>query len=232
METWLPQAALQYRPAELRVLSRKLSTARSRTGAYRCLMPGLAPDPVPSSSAGSPEWQTALLVAVPAAEAAVGEHRARLDASARHGVPAHLTVLYPFLPPSQVSQAVLGSLAGLFAGVPAFGFTLDRVAWFGDGVVWLAPQDAAPFRELTALAGRAFPACVPYGGQFADVVPHLTVGHLGDLAARQAAGDAVGRRLPIVARAAEVTLMSGPAPGDPAARPGRWRRLAAFPLGR
>ncbi len=195
-------------------------------------MPSTASDPGPAPSAGRPEWQTALLVAVPAAEAAVGEHRARLDASARQGVPAHLTVLYPFLPPSQVSPAVREVLAGLMAGVPAFGFTLDRVAWFADRVVWLAPRDDAPFRELTALASRAFPACAPYGGQYADVVPHLTVGHLGDLAARQAAADAVSRQLPIAARAAEVTLMTGPEPGNSAAAPGRWRRLAAFPLGR
>ena len=55
-------------------------------------------------------WQSALLVPVPAAEPAVAEHRARLDGSARDGVPAHLTVLYPFLPPALVDDVVLASL--------------------------------------------------------------------------------------------------------------------------
>jgi hypothetical protein len=77
--------------------------------------------------------QSALLLPVPAAEAAVGAHRARLDASARDGVPAHLTVLYPFLPPALIGDAVLASLRRLFAGFPAFPFTLDRAGAGGPG---------------------------------------------------------------------------------------------------
>src|SRR6185437_3969176 len=104
------------------------------------------------SPAPPPGPESALLVAVPAAEPAVGEHRARLDPSARGGVPAHLTVLYPFLAPPLIDDAVLESIAALFADFPAFAFALDRVGWFGDDVVWLGPRDARPFRALTALA--------------------------------------------------------------------------------
>ena len=72
--------------------------------------------------AGVPgDRRSALLVAVPEAEPAVAEHRARLDSSARDGVPAHLTVLYPFLPPASIDRAVLASLRGLFAGFAPFG---------------------------------------------------------------------------------------------------------------
>src|ERR1700744_4733736 len=107
-------------------------------------MPQPTPDPVHNPDT-APDPQSALLLLVPAAEPAVGEHRARLDASARVGVPAHVTVLYPFLPP-----------ALLFAGFPAFAFTLDRVGWFGDDVVWLGPRDEGPFRALTERAFSAF----------------------------------------------------------------------------
>src|ERR1700760_274772 len=106
--------------------------------------------------------QSALLLPVPAAEPAVGRHRARLDASARDGVPAHLTVLYPFLPPALIDDAVRASLRRLFAGFPAFAFTLDRVCWFGQDVVWLAPRDPAPFQALLTATWAAFPACPPY----------------------------------------------------------------------
>ena len=99
--------------------------------------PTAGPAPGPESPATA---QSALLITVPAAEAAVGEHRARLDPSARDGVPAHLTVLYPFLAPPLIDDAVLASLAALFAPVPAFAFTLDRVGWFGDDVAWLGPS--------------------------------------------------------------------------------------------
>src|ERR1700760_2313226 len=88
--------------------------------------------------------QSALLLPVPAAEPAVGRHRARLDASARDGVPAHLTVLYPFLPPALIGDAVRASLRRLFAGFPAFAFTLDQVCWFGQDVGWLPPPAPGP----------------------------------------------------------------------------------------
>jgi hypothetical protein len=177
------------------------------------------------------DWHSALLVAVPEAEPAVREHRARLDSSARDGVPAHLTVLYPFLPPASIDDAVLASLRQLFAGFAPFGVTLDRVSWFGTDVVWLAPRDAAPFRALTGAAFAAFPGCPPYGGAYADVIPHLTFGDQGDLADRRAAARAVSRLLPVAARVTEVTLMSGPAPGNLENPPGQWRTLATFPLG-
>lgn len=196
-------------------------------------MPAMTPDlsfDLSRGREGQSDIESALLLLVPAAEPAVGEHRARLDASARDGVPAHLTVLYPFLPAGLIDDAVLASLAGLFAGVPAFRFTLDRVGWFGDDVVWLGPHDEAPFRALTELAFAAFPACPPYGGQYADVIPHLTVGHRGGASALSAAGEAVGHRLPIEATATEVTLMTGPPPGNPGIRPGQWRTVAAFGL--
>jgi 2'-5' RNA ligase len=179
---------------------------------------------------GAAGLQSALLLLVPAAEPAVGEHRAWLDASARDGVPAHLTVLYPFLPPALIDDAVLTSLAALFAGFPAFAFTLDRVGWFGENVVWLGPRDEAPFRALTALAFQAFPSWAPYGGRHDDVVPHLTIGHQGGTPALRAAAAAVGPHLPIGGTATTVTLMAGPVPGTPGTPPGQWRQLAAFPL--
>lgn len=202
---------------------------------------------------GGAELESALLLPVPAAEAAVGEHRARLDASARDGVPAHVTVLYPFLPPGQIGPTVLAELSRVFAGVPRFSFTLDRVRWFGDSVVWVGPSDESPFRKLTALAVAAYPSCLPYRGAYEDVVPHLTVGQVdtgrpGAPAELRAAGEAVRPLLPIRAEASEVTLMAGPPPGrqgwqgapghqgPPGAPgaygpPGQWRTVASFPLG-
>lgn len=192
-------------------------------------MPQPTPDPVANPGTVAVP-QSALLLLVPAAEPAVGEHRVRLDASARDGVPAHLTVLYPFLPPALIDDTVLRSLARLFAGFPAFAFTLDRVGWFGDDVVWLGPRDEGPFRALTDRAFSAFPSCPPYGGQFADVIPHLTIGHMGPLSALRVAADAVLPALPMEAAASEVTLMSGPRPGTPGTSPAQWSVMATFPL--
>ena len=48
------------------------------------------------------------------------------------------------MPPAGISKPLLGSLGRLFAGFAAFEFTLDRVGWFGEEVVWLGPRDPAP----------------------------------------------------------------------------------------
>lgn len=174
--------------------------------------------------------ESVLLVPVPAAELAVGGHRARLNLSARMGVPAHITVLYPFLPLGELTDGAVESVRVLMAGIEAFDFTLDRVGWFGADVVWLGPRDPAPFRSLTEKAFAAFPSCPPYGGQYDDVVPHLTVGNLGgEDALRQAAAEVSGH-LPIATRATEVILMGGP-DRDQTGRPGQWRTMATFRLG-
>jgi 2'-5' RNA ligase len=180
------------------------------------------------------DLRSVLLVRAPTAEAAVGAHRARLDPSARDGVPAHLTVLYPFLPPAEIGPGVVAALADLFAGVPRFSFSLDRVRWFGDAVVWLGPSDDAPFRALTALTAAAYPSCPPCG-QHREPDPHLTIGHGGPAEEMRAAAAAVAPLLPITAEATEVTLMTGPEPGPPSEPPprppGQWATIASFPLG-
>ncbi len=94
--------------------------------------------------------QTALIVATPEAENAVGPFRASLDRAASWGVPAHITVLYPFLPPERIDDHVLAALRDVVAEVPRFDAALTHVDWFADTVAWLAPQPDQPFRDLTA----------------------------------------------------------------------------------
>ncbi|HXZ66721.1 MAG TPA: 2'-5' RNA ligase family protein [Streptosporangiaceae bacterium] len=181
--------------------------------------------------AAGPGWETALLVPVPAAERAVSRHRDRLDESARDGVPAHLTVLYPFAPPTGIDASLLGSLGRLFAGFAAFEFVLDRIGWFGEEAVWLGPRDPAPFTALIDGVFAAFPCYPPYGGQISAVIPHLTIGHGGRPQDLRDAAESVRPYLPIEAAAAQVALMTGPRPGSPDTPPGLWRTIAAFPLG-
>jgi 2'-5' RNA ligase len=168
--------------------------------------------------------QSGLVLEVPEAEAAVGRHRDMLDANARLGAPAHITVLFPFVPPTQIDPVVVAKLRRTLAGTLAFDFQLTRTAWFGDEVLWLAPEDPQPFRILTELVRTAFPDFPPFEGQFDDVVPHLTVAHDCDLADMRAAERAVERQLPIRGSALKVTLL---AQADDS---GMWTRQAAFPL--
>nr|WP_239124060.1 2'-5' RNA ligase family protein [Rhizocola hellebori] len=84
--------------------------------------------------------ETALIVPVAAAEPAVGAFREQLDSSAPFGVPAHITVLFPFLDSAQIDQA---ALAALIASHDSFSFTLARTSWFGQTVLYLASEPEA-----------------------------------------------------------------------------------------
>jgi hypothetical protein len=151
--------------------------------------------------------RTGLIVEVPEAETLVGPHRLRMDPNASLGVPAHVTVLYPMGAPSEVDAAMLARLETVCAAVAPFEHRLVRTAWFGSDVLWLASDADAEFRALTALAAEAFPEYPPYGGQFDDVVPHLTVGDRAPLRELQAAESALRPELPIRSVARAATLM-------------------------
>lgn len=173
----------------------------------------------------SGEPLTALIVQVPAAEAVVSAFRSRLDSNAALGVPAHITVLAPFKPASRLNTRDLAELRSLFAACRAFDFRLDHCDWFNTAVLWLGPEDPLPFRQLTERVFMAFPEYPPFEGQFADVVPHLTVGHDCDLDELRSAEQAIQPRLPIDGRADRVTLMVESASGS------RWETAGYFPLG-
>jgi len=166
--------------------------------------------------------ESAVLVPFPGLEPLVGPYRRRLDRAAARGVPPHVTVIYPFVPPSVCGETV-GRLAAAVADVPAFDCVFRRVDWFRDDVVWLAPEPDGPFRELTTAVWREFPDHPPYGGQFDDVIPHLTVGHT-DLAAMRAAAASVEPGLPVRHRVDRVWVMAG------TDALGSWRTVAEVSL--
>jgi 2'-5' RNA ligase len=172
----------------------------------------------------SPGPQSGLIVEVPEAEPAVRQLRERLDPTAPLGVPAHITVLFPFMPPGAIDAAVLDQLEHLFSAVRRFSVRLDHTDWFGDEVLWLAPHEPGPFRALTQRVHQAFPAFPPYEGRFDDVVPHLTIGDRHPLSDLRAAEASVQPHLPVEARVTAVTLISKQSAA------GRWAAAATFSL--
>ena len=118
-----------------------------------------------------PNLRSALLVEVPEAEPLVRRWRMDLDPHAALGVPAHITVLFPFAPPPLISTTILDRLGELLTAVDAFNYNLIETGWFGDSVLWLAPDPPDPFRSLTRRIGDAFTDYPPYGGRFGEPVP-------------------------------------------------------------
>ena|SRR5918996_1931582 len=167
---------------------------------------------------------SAVVVPVPEAEPHVEALRAALDPSAALGVPAHVTIMFPFLPPARIDDDVLTALGGVLAAAPAFEVGFERVAWFGEDVVWWAPEPADPFVELTAAVGARF-GLRPYDGAHGeDVVPHLTVGHGAPLPQLRAAAADVAAGPPVRATVRSARLMVG------SREPGSWTTVADLPL--
>lgn len=186
-------------------------------------------DPPPAA----PPTHSAVIVPVPRAEHAVAAQRAHLDRAAGWGVPAHLTVLSPFLPPSELNEQVLSTLATAVATVASFEVTFAATRWFGSEVLWLAPSPEQPLRQLSAAVFSAFPDYPPYGGahgtDLADIQPHLTVGERAfagpdGLDALQVAEADVRTRLPFTQRLDHALLITG------SKQPRAWRTLRRLEL--
>ena len=150
--------------------------------------------------------------------------RDRMDPTAMVGVPAHITLLYPFVRLDRPDDRLRAEVSRIVAGEAAFRFVLKRVQRWPD-VVCLLPEPSWPFSRLIGELAAAFPDFPPYGGAIAlpDIVPHLTVAHTARSDYLDAAEHALPALLPVRAYCREVVLI-GHAPGE------RWRVIAGFSL--
>lgn len=161
---------------------------------------------------------TALIVPVLDAEPAVAAWL-RQDQVEFDGAPLHITVMFPFLSARSVGAAEEDSVADLARGIEPFGFALPRLGGF-PGVHYLAPEPAAPFVEITESIQRRWPSCLPYGGVYDTVIPHMTVAFGAQPLADPGT---LERALPITTRADELWLIEQTRHG--------WRTRRRFPLG-
>ncbi len=179
--------------------------------------------------------------------------RRRHVSNAGLGVPAHVTLLFPFVPAGSIDPTVVARAGSVLAQFAPFDVELREVrVWepAGDdpGIAWLAPEPAAPFKEMTEALAAAFPDHPPYGGAHAEVIPHLTLAEAPD----GLAGISEAARLALAASPALTARPSrtrAPASRAPAPhvhpirrrvasaallverRDGRWRVARRLPLG-
>jgi 2'-5' RNA ligase len=175
-------------------------------------------DPAPRSRAGL----SGLVVMVPEADPVVGEWRTAYDPVAAEGVPAHVSVLYPFLNAALIGRQAIDDLGELLGAHRAFDVRFTKTARW-PGVLYLEPEPDGPLRELTASVAARWPEVPPYGGRF-EPVPHLTVGQGQEPAVYDAVEAALSARLPISTRVTRVLLVVHDGR--------RWHERAAFPLAR
>ena len=157
------------------------------------------------------EWSapgaTALVVPVRAADPLIGDLRRAHTPSGRDGMPAHATLLAPFIHSSRLDSLDRRRLSDAVGRFPAFDLRLSSFGLFEHiGCLWLAPHPHRPFVELTRALLDIYPE-VDYPPEGADeIVPHVTIGgHL-----TQEEQDDIKRelapKLPIRAKADRVVL--------------------------
>lgn len=90
-------------------------------------------------------------------------------------VPAHITLLYPFVVMDRLPQASR-KVRTIAADVAPFDVTLDGYGAF-PGVLFMEPTNSVPIQALFRKVTAAFPECNPYDGAFGNnLTPHVTVG--------------------------------------------------------
>jgi 2'-5' RNA ligase len=150
--------------------------------------------------------------------------RARHDPMAHAGVPAHVTLLFPFLATEDLTPAVRRRLAGVASEDQPFWVRFVSTRRF-PGVLWLAPEPTGPFVDLTKRLAAAFPDHPPYEGAHADIVPHLTIAFGEEAVLDRLERKAARAGMPFRRRvdAIEVIAEDGT---------GRWHARWRLPLGR
>ncbi len=149
--------------------------------------------------------------------------RAAGDRLAAGGVPAHVTVLFPFLANEALTPSVRSALARLAARNPPFVARFSRVER-REEMVWLVPASQRPFLDLTLAAAALWPDHPPYGGVHDRLIAHLTLVDTTDRVARDAAWAAAQEIGPFEAAVRELTVITESASGG-------WRTRWRLPMG-
>ncbi len=102
-------------------------------------------------------------------------------------VPAHITVLFPFVPVDDL-DSVCPKLRQIYADFAPFEVTLDGYGHFPTAT-YLKPADPEPIKALFRAVHAEFPEYPPYRGAHSvdDITPHMTVGEFKTEAERKAA---------------------------------------------
>src|SRR6266545_3035689 len=135
------------------------------------------------------------------------------------GVPAHVTLIYPFLPAELLDAAVRRRLALALAPHPPFRFRLSTVRLWPNSH-YLAVEPALPFEAMVGSLVEAFPEYPTYAGEF-EYVPHVTIAEGDDRSLARLARD-----LSVQVGEQEVTRILLIAQG----RDGTWRHRWTFRL--
>ncbi len=177
----------------------------------------------PDPDLGAPSDSSAVIVRAQL-PAALERLRRTSVSDAAAGVPAHLTMLYPFVAPGRLGLDVRAAVATVASRHEPFDYRLaDRAVW--PDTVYVRVEPAAPFVALQADLARAFPAFPIYGTDSTfEFVPHVTIAERDGMS-RASESHPAWASLPRSGRAAAVEVITRSDNGS-------WRLIWRVPLGR
>lgn len=151
--------------------------------------------------------------------------RRRRVGNAAVGVPAHMTLLHPFIEPEALRRSVRRTLRDVAAGHHPFDYRQARLAEWPDAI-YVAVDPVESFVRLHRDLQAAFPDWPIYGADpDFEFEPHITVADRQGKLEPGVREDPAWRALPHPAHAAAIEVI--------ATRPdGRWRLVWRIPLGR
>ncbi|MGH3366947.1 MAG: 2'-5' RNA ligase family protein [Nocardioidaceae bacterium] len=114
------------------------------------------------------------MIPVPAADGLLASVGARYPGTVREGVPAHVSLLYPFVAAAQLNESVTSALGELFADQAPIPVQFAD-CYRRSGFVALRPDPIDGLTKLINQTRRRWPDVVPYEGLYGDVEPHVTV---------------------------------------------------------
>ena len=138
------------------------------------------------------------------------------------GLPAHVTVAYPFAEPGSIDDAVAGLVAEVVARRAPWTMQLvERRRW--PDTVYASVEPEAPAVALQADLAAAFPSLPIYGGTIEVFVPHVTIAE-GPAVDDPAVDEDPGwDDLPVTCAVSEVELIVR-------GENGRWGTTRTFPM--
>ena len=124
-------------------------------------------------------------------------------------IPLSLTLLYPWIPAAEVTDADVENLRSFFSSRRPFAFDLTHVSEFPGIVVYAVPEPDDELRSLMRTLWAMYPEYPPYRQPDSDPPPHATLGRrvgpspitVEDAEAR------IGDLLPVRCEITETTLM-------------------------
>ncbi|WP_189059007.1 2'-5' RNA ligase family protein [Longimycelium tulufanense] len=142
---------------------------------------------------------------MPAADPVLDRVRERYPGLVRE-VPAHVSVLYPFLDVDVLTPDDLTALDDIFTSQAPLDVSFATCAGHG-GFVYLPPEPVEALDALSVEVQEHWPQLLPYGGAYGRPRPHLTIVMGADEPTAARVSEDVRAHLPLHATLGEAWLV-------------------------